>query len=204
MTSNTGGERQGLPTWAKVLIGLVVAGAIGVVIIVAIAAFFLVNSFKQAQDPVAIAKVADQIGTFQNPLPDGYKYMMGLNLAGIETLTVEHKPDEQIIFVIAYPKADQDANSVVERISQTGVNTGQTSAKFEKVTGRGTEQVAGEQMPYIVGTLVDKSGSHEGMFGCIIPRGKNKTVLIYAAEPAGTSFNLPVTKNFLNSIHSFN
>src|SRR5271155_5574579 len=113
------GQDTGLPTWAKVLIGLVVAGIIGfIALFIGIAVFFQ-NTFKQAQDPVAIGRVASQIGAFQNPLPDGYKFVMGLNLAGINTLTVEHKPDQQIIFVISYPKAEADPKSVVERISQT-------------------------------------------------------------------------------------
>lgn len=191
----------GLPLWAKILIGLVVVGIVGFIAV----CVGLWVTFKNtlSLNPEEIQRNASQIAVFEQPLPTGYKYSMGINLMGINTVVVEHQPDQQMIFLICYPKAESDPETMVAKISESGVNTGSTSAKIEKIKEKGKEAVAGETMPYVMGTMSDKNGSHEGLFGCIVPKAKQKTILIYAAEPSGKPYDLAVTEGFLKSIKEF-
>lgn len=201
----TNGEKQrGMPTWAKVLIGLVVVAIVGGVTMVIGSVIFIQNMYKQALDPAAIARVAGSIGTFPDPLPDGYKFAMGLDVAGIKTLTVEHKPDKQTVIMMSFPRKEddpKDAQALVNELYEKGVSTQQTSAKFETVKSRGTEAVDGAQMPYIVGEMTDKTGSKfDGLVACIVSPTRHQTILIYGIQPPGSTYNFDATLKLLKSI----
>jgi hypothetical protein len=200
MTSEEG--KGGLPTWAKVLIGLVIVVILGVGGLVVGGIVFFQNASKQWTDPVAIAKVSQSIADFPEPLPEGYKYLMGMDLAGIKTVTVEHADDKQTIIIMSFPKKDKtDAQTMVNELFEKGVKTQQTQAKFEDVKSKGTETVAGLSMPYIIGTMTDNTGNKaEGMVGCIVSETKSETIFIYGMQPQGAPYNLQATLQLLKSI----
>ena len=197
----------GLPTWAKVLIGLVAGGmVIGILAIVG-GVWYFGNMMKQAQDPTAIAKTARQIAEFPDPLPQGYQYKLALPIAGINTVAIEHDPDKQMIMFVSYPQNDKsDPKKLIDEVYEKGFSPpGQGGGgKIEEVKSRGTELVGGAEMPYIVGSMTDKSGTKiEGMIGCVVSKDKGKTVLIYGMQPGEGAYRLDVTKDLLKTIKTF-
>jgi hypothetical protein len=194
-----------LPTWAKFLIGFVIVAVVSAIIFIAVMIFVFQQAFKQAQDPKQIANVAQQVMVMQQPLPDGYKYLMGFGLGGINTISIQHAPDQQMLIFISYPcKGTEDANDLVAKLYQSGVNTPQSQAEFQEVKTKGVEDVGGQKMPYIVGVMSDKSNTKfEGMVGCIVSKDKKKSLLIYGIEPPGVPYKLDVTDNLLKTIKSF-
>jgi len=204
MTSEA--KKGGFPTWAKILIGVVVVGIIGSIALAVGMVFFFQNMVKQSQDPVAIAKTAKSIATFADPLPSGYKFSMALDIAGIKTVTVEHQSDSQMLTFMSFPKKDEtsDPQALVDKLYETGIQTHQTSAKFNEVKKKGSMDVAGETMPYIVGEMQSDSGKKfQGMVGCIIPKGKSETFFVYGMQPQGKDYNLDGTEEFLKTIKGF-
>src|SRR5687768_3339550 len=125
----TEAKKGGMPLWAKILIGLVVLGILGGIAAFAGLFFFVSNTIKQAQDPAAISRTAAKIATFQEPLPAGYKFVAGLDLMGIDTVVVENDSDKQTLTLISYPKKETDPSAFVKRVAESGVSTGEHSAK---------------------------------------------------------------------------
>jgi hypothetical protein len=201
----TNGEKKGgLPTWAKVVIGLVVVVILGVGGLIVGGIVFFQSVVKQSQDPVAMARVARAIAQFPDPLPAGYKLTMGIDLAGVKTVTVEHEADKQLLIMMSFPKKDKrDAQSIVNELYEHGVQTPQASAKFQEVKSKGTEQVAGQDMPYISGVMTDSTGTKfEGLVACIVSKDKDETIFIYGIQQPGAPYNLEATMTFLKAIKS--
>ncbi|MBI4533015.1 MAG: hypothetical protein HY711_03630 [Candidatus Melainabacteria bacterium] len=207
MTSDA--EKSKLPTWAKVLIGLVVFGIVAVIALGVGAFFFVQNIVKQAQDPAVVSRTAHAIADIPEPLPKGYKYSFAFGMAGINTLVVQHEPDQQMLILISKPqKEDVDADKLVNVLFEAGIKTpgqsGLEGGKGEKVKLHGTETIGGESMPYIIGTMADKKGTKfDGMVGCVVSKTKDKTVLIYGMQPGGSPYNFEATKEFLKAIRTF-
>ena len=200
MTNET--KKGGFPTWAKILIGIVAVGLVAIVGLVIVGVVFFQNVAKQTQNPAAISKVASNIGEFQSPLPPDYKMTMGINLAGMNVLTVQHNPDGQTIMFMSYPKVDGDAQSVIDGMANKSATMPQSATRIEVVNKRGTEMVGGEDMPYIIGVTSERGVKREALVGCIVPKGKEKTLIVVAAQPTGT-YNLKETEDFLTTIKSF-
>ncbi len=200
MTS--GEKRDGMPTWAKVLIALVVVVVVGGISLVVGGVFWMQRTMKEAQDPAAIARVAQSIAVFQDPLPAGFKFTFGLDIAGIKTLTVEHQDDMQRLILMSFPKKEKtDPQELVNALFEKGINTPQANAKFEAVESKGVETVAGARMPYMIGSMTDKAGSKfEGFVACLVSQSREETVFIYGIQPPGAAYNLAGTRLFLQSM----
>src|SRR5262249_41794075 len=207
MTSEV--KKGGLPTWAKVLIGFVVFAIIAGIIAVGGIIYLVQDTVKKAQDPAIIAQTAKSIADFSEPLPAGYKFALALDMFGVKTVTVEHEPDKQtIIFMTAPQKEDTDPQALVNKLFEAGIKTpGQpegASGRFEQEKLRGTETVGGEAMPYIVGSMADKSGTKlEGMVGAIVSKAKGKTVIVYGIQPGAAGYDMETTKKLLQTIKGF-
>lgn len=207
MTSEV--KTGGLPTWAKVLIGFVVFAMIAGIIAIVGAIYFFQDTVKKAQDPANIAKTAQSIADFTQPLPEGYKFALALDMFGVKTVTVEHDADKQtVIFMTAPQKEDTDPQALVNKLFEAGIKTpGQpegASGRFEQEKLRGTETVGGETMPYIVGSMSDKSGTKlEGFVGAIVSKSKGKTIIVYGIQPGEAGYDTNTTKTLLKTIKGF-
>ncbi len=201
MTSEA--KKGGLPTWAKILIGLVVVGTIGVVAFLVGIVLFFGNMSKQATDPAYISRVVKSVAVVQDPLPQGFQYQMAIEIMGANMFIVNHKPDNlQLIMGMMPPsdKKEDSAESMTQELSRKGIPNVGTS--FE-VTGKGVETVAGEQMPYVLGTTQDKTGQKiEGLIGAILTKDHKKAILFYGISQK-SPYNMDATKEFLGVIKSF-
>jgi hypothetical protein len=200
MTSQV--NKAGLPTWAKVLIVLVIVGIVGSITL-GIGMFFM---FKHmfVQEPKELKQLAAQTVTLQDPLPAGYNLNMGLDMFGPKVLTFSHDGDQQMIVLISFPKAESNPKAMIKDITEHGVDTGSGRTVAEEIKQQGQAVVGGEEMSYVVGTMTDKSGRHQGMLGVLVPKNKEKTILIYAVQPNKEPYSFEVTQNFLKAVKSFN
>lgn len=199
----TSAEKQGgLPTWAKVLIGIVVLLLVGGGALIIGGVIFMQDFARKSQDPVAITKVAQSMAGFPNPLPPGYQYSMGFDMAGIKTVTLEHPADKQLLIMMSFPKREKKpVKEIVQEMYEKGVQTPQASARFEQVKEKGEETVAGESMPYIIGQLVDNAGNKfDGMVSCLVSKDNEKTIFIYGLQQPGSPYNLQTTTSLLKQL----
>lgn len=199
--------RKPLPTWSKVMIAFVLVSMVGSIVLFVFAMFFLQKMARQATDPKLVVQVAKQIADFPEPLPNGYRWEVGVSvpkIVPIVSANLSHQPDNQVIeFLLDRPKQYEDAKTYLDRALQLGGNDVLPS-QICTIEKRGEETIAGEKMTYIVGEF-KSAGDNKmgGMVGCLSIKNKRKTILIYAFQPSGSPYNAKVTTDLLNSIKGF-
>jgi hypothetical protein len=194
-----------LPAWSKILIGLtaftMVFSGYFIFRFADIAHDFSINS----TNPVKVAAVAKKIAKFPQPLPQGYEFETAYSL-GQDILNIRHKPDGQTITFLSGPYTQEDSKKALDRVSQQAIGGRALFAPMEKEKSRGELLVGGEQMPYIVGEFGSKETTGqivEGLIGCVSLKKQGKTIIINALPGVGSSYNLKVTTDLLQSIEGF-
>jgi len=207
MTDRTSSARTGLPFWAKLLICLVVLFMGAAISGSFVGLMYIQRLSREANDPAAILRNAAKIAQFPQPLPEGYRFVLGLHLFYIVLVVIDHKSDHQQMFIYCLRDAagaDQDAKNLLDRAYDVGLNTNSTTTKFKELKSTGTAEVGGLVMPYRIGTYQDTSGkAAEGMVGCICVNKPIKNILIYSYPAPGNAYNHDVTMNLLKSIKGF-
>jgi hypothetical protein len=201
VTSQPTGRRK-LPTWARVIVALVLAVLVGLTYGAFRLADVIEKVAREAIDPAKIPEIAKQIGDFPNPLPAGYKYEYALGFPQI-TVSIRHQPDNQLIQLLCDKNSfEEDPKVILDRALDLG---GQgLPAKIHGLKSKGKEMILGQDMPYIVGEFYDEDHRNvEGMIGCISIKNAHKTILIYALAPFGSPYTLQVTMDLLKSIKHF-
>jgi hypothetical protein len=204
MTSSASGNTEkkgGMPVWAKVLIAVFVVGTVLVVGGLVCLFVFVSNIQKQAKDPAYIAKVRESIADMT--LPANFSDTAGFDLVGSKIVCVTHKPDNLELTLTKLPAASENktAAQITDQFASRGMPMAGGSAPIE-VSSKGTETVGGEQMPYVLGTSTNKTGTKcQTMLGAVITKDKN-LVVFYALTP-GDKYDMDATKEFLGSIKSF-
>jgi hypothetical protein len=175
------------------------------------------NILQQAVDPALIKRAARGIARFPEPLPSDYRFGIGLDLASLKMITIEHEPDKQQIFILSQAGMENSddkslgADAVVKRIYDAGItiptNGPSLAAHFVDKKSEGEIDVAGKKMFYIVGWLTDNENNKlEGLVGCILLKSakqNDRSILVYALQPDGKPYNFDVTKKLLESISAF-
>lgn len=200
-------SKKRLPLWANLLICVVVTVIVGVTYS-AFEFFMLVRQISiDATIPEKMAANARQIANFPEPLPAGYHYLMAADLIYMTLLVVEHDPDKQQIAFYCLKgmlPQEQDAKSLLDRAYDVGINTVYTSAKFHELKGHGTEKIAAQQMPYLIGQFTDQTERKaDGFVGCICLNKAAKNILIYSYPDRHNAYNQQVTMDLLRSIKGF-
>jgi hypothetical protein len=196
---------RGLPVWAKLLIGFVLGGLVfwGYFIFrfADLAHDFAVNS----NNPEKMAVVANKIAKFPNPLPEGYEFDSAYSF-GQDILNIRHKPDGQMITFVSGPYTQEDSKKALERTSQQALGSRAVFAPLQREKSRGEIKIAEETMPYLIGEFDaggPKSEIVEGMIGCLSLKKQGKTIIINALPAVGSSYNLKVSEDLLQSIEGF-
>jgi hypothetical protein len=195
--------KGGLPKWAKILIGVVIVGIIGIAASFLGILFFMKNLAENAKDPVYITRTAQKMADFGD-LPPGYEFTGGLDMMGIQMVMISHEKTNQTLSIASYPKKDKDPHVTIEKLISSGVTTPNQTAKIQDIQQRGEIPVAGTTMPYAIGKVTDVRGrAFEGMFGCVVSPTKDRTLLIYGIQPLGTKYDMATTEAVLKTIKSF-
>jgi hypothetical protein len=201
-------QGRGLPLWSKALIALVVLGLAAGYGFGLVAIKGTKELATQMLDPAAIARAAHDIGDFPVPLPPGYHYVIGLSMPGLDMVTIEHAPEQQLISLFGF---DREPDFDVKHVLRYGYSQGlimlKTTAVFTSESATKTATVANHEMPYIIGNTVEFPTKHkgQGMVGAIqIPvKERRKNILIYALQTTDVPYNQQITMDLLNSIKSF-
>lgn len=196
--------KKKLPTWAKVLIALVIVGIVGLTTVAISAVFFVQKVYREALDPAMITKAAAQIATFSEPLPKGYKYLLGFSNQAlhIDLLALDNSGG-QFLMVLKYPEKEEDATKLVDRSYESGFSTPQATAKFESVISRGEFVVGERKMPYVLGNMTDQEGRKlQGLVGCVVKKETHEAIVLYGVQFPGKDYEMAITEGFLKTIKS--
>ena len=206
--------RAKLPLWAWMIVSLVIFSFFGFVACVVGSVSAIQKMACDASDPKQQKTVADKVADFPHPLPPGFSIDKAIELSlpllfssSKEILIVKHLPDNLSIQMFCDPQADPsdvlDAANFLDRAIELS-GDGLPAAKIQAVKSKGQAKVKGHEMAYIVGEFKDPQDRIlQGMIGCICVKDKHKTILIYAAEPPQTVFDLETVMTLFNSAKSF-
>jgi hypothetical protein len=192
MSTTIRNNRGAMPTWAKVLLGLVIVGFLGIVTIGIAIYVYVTQNF--VMDPVKVAAMAKNVATFEEPLPGGWKWGMGMDLQ-VMKMVIAQAPDQQSLILLSVPSADKSAKDLMHDTTIT-TNSRTRMTAIEKT---GTETVAGLPMEYELGTIEKDGQQSKGFMGAIVDRDKKKSLFVVGVQPEG-EYNLPETQQFLKSI----
>jgi hypothetical protein len=196
--------KKRLPVWAKILIALVIVGIVGGTTLAISAVVFMQKVHHDSTDPQMIAKAAGAIATFAEPLPKGYKYLLGYQNAmpKFALLTINHEGGQSLMLLKYSARDDVNADTLVDRTYETGFSTPQAFAKFESVINKGTLEVGGDKMPYLLGNMTDQEGHKlQGLFACVVKKKDHDVVCLYGIQPGG-AYDMEVTEGLLMTIKS--
>jgi len=179
-------KTSGLPTWAKILLGITLLLLISGTILVAAFVFFFNDFQKHNTNPAVVRNIANSIATIEDPLPPGFKYAVGLDFSFLKMAAVLHYPDNLELILTSLPSTKSDT-TLEENISSSMLNpalsnaTGATS-KFE-ASFKSSEQIANKKFIYAIGSVKDKEGrSIPALFGFFAPTEKGRVVMLVGLQ----------------------
>lgn len=183
-----------MPTWLKVLLGIVVVAIIAV-IGVGIAGY---NMVKDAVSPDAASKIAHEmveIGT----LPPGWKYLMGMNVGVTKIASLQNTDGSAMVQFLEIPNPKKQ--TAEQLLAGSDGQLSQNGNSFTKEDS-GVTTVGGQKMSYFRGTMNSKGQSVATEMGIVVtPSGK--TVMIQEMEPKAVKFDPSLTKPVMDAITGF-
>jgi len=228
MTSSTLKNCHRFPLWATFTITLVVLVfvaiyAFGVLTIQAVQRFS-----KELMDQNNVLVVAQSIAQFPETLPDHYTYRLGASITpeqvkkwfgfpaksapsahelkeGYNILALESTDDDQQVIIVSTPQEEpKPADELLRSAFNQGVSPGASTVHFNSVKTKGTQTIAGHEMPYIVGRLESGNGKPiEGMIACLTLKDPNRAIIVYGLQKIGGDYDLAETLDLLKSIKAF-
>jgi hypothetical protein len=166
-----------MPTWAKVLIALVVLGLVGVIALVFVAGSLVANVGKQAVDPANAAKAAHEIVQIQEPLPSGWQWKMGMNMGFMKMAALMNDSSHVMINFMEIPNPK---NQTPQQIMENPNTSSQTRNFVE--TSHGHDMVAGKDMYWKRGRAETNKGNAVMQMG-IVSGANGKSIMIQVIEP---------------------
>jgi hypothetical protein len=211
------------PLWATAIIAMAVVCYVGTYIAGILVIKAAQRAAKDLIDPKNIAMVATAIGGMPEKLPEGFTYRLAMSLnneelkkwfgfpwsperleelakAGPNIVKIDHGPDGQQIVIVSSPQPEpKDTKAILQDVSESGINTGTTFARFRSISQRGETEIAGSSMAYIIGETEDTAQKRmQGMIGCINQKNGYHTILVYGLQPEGDKYDLAQTLNLLH------
>jgi hypothetical protein len=181
--------KPGLPGWAKILIAIALFFLISIVVLVGACSFFFGEFQKKNTDPAVVQKIANTIVTIDEPLPAGFKWVVGLDIFNLKMAAVNHTPDNLELILTSLPSG-KNSNSLEENISSSELNpalanaTG-TQSKFEAKV-KGSETVANKQFVYAIGVVKDREGRDiPSLMGFFSPNDEGRAVMLVGVQEGG-------------------
>jgi hypothetical protein len=178
--------KPGLPGWAKILLGLSIFFLVSVLVLIGACTYFIGEIERKNTDPAVVKKIANTIVTIDDPLPNGFKWVIGLDILSMKMAAVNHSPDNLELILTSLPSG-KTSNSLEENISSSELNpalanaTG-TQSKFEAKV-KGSETVANKKFVYAIGTVKDREG-HDipSLMGFFSPSDDGRAVMLVGVQ----------------------
>ncbi len=201
-------NQSGLANWAKWLIGIVATVLVVGLGSCTIMGFLAYNYVKDAADPSKAKELASTMVTIKEPLPKRFEYKAGMNIfETVSFVTILDKTNEysySLVKMMTKEKEKVSAEDLVEELAARGVPSGGSSANTKiKVQEKGSMEVGGVEMPYVIGITENKQRTVPALMGVVIPNDKNVLMLIVFAPPKDKTIDVEQTKAFFSNISSF-
>jgi hypothetical protein len=187
-------KKRNVPTWMKVVIGAI-SLLLGLVVGLAI----VVGGFMlKANDPNYKKEIAMGIAEFPDPLPAGFTYGTATDVANINTVLINHSPEQMDISISEIDITDP----TVKKALDNNFEMKNDSSTFQKHDS-GTLEVANHTLEYKTGSQTLGTAKIAMLEGRItdIP---DKFISIQALSNNKGDFNLPLFKTITDSIKSLN
>jgi hypothetical protein len=203
--------KQPMATWIKVLIVVAIVGGVSGVLVLIAGGVFMVNSVRQAMDPKVAAEVTSSIAKIADPLPEGFKRSVAVNIGGTAEATFATTDGKMILIMMKMPAVGPNRSADVlvdEYIKRGGPEAGSENpvAKFHSplmVQSKGKLKVAGEDMPYIIGTRNINGTMLCQLIGYVVPKRTSQPIFIMSQCSRTSDMDMERTKKFLGGIESF-
>lgn len=203
--------RKPLPLWSRLLVVLVSFMFFSSIYGVVMGTVAFKRAFENCQETAHIKQVAQRILKFPAPLPEGYKYSLGVDLdfftANIKFVGIDYKEGKQQLLFVALNSVNPERSTrvMLQSAYDIGVNTPGVSGRFTETLSRGRWTFEGSSMPYIIGKLKDiDDKEHVGLVACMLMPEKKKTLFLYAVEPGEKEkFDINVCVDLLKEIRGF-
>jgi hypothetical protein len=186
MESTAPAPKPGLPGWAKVLIGLALFFLISILVLAGACTYFISEFQKKNTDPAVVQKIANTIVTIDDPLPDGFKWAVGLDIFSMKMAAAVHPVDSLQLILLSLPSS-KTSGSLEENISSSELNpalsnaTG-TQSRFESKV-KGSEMVANKKFLYAIGTVKNRDGFDvPSLMGFFSPNDEGRAVMLVGVQ----------------------
>jgi hypothetical protein len=161
-------NQRGLALWIKIVLGIFVTGFI----VACVCGLLVMNVIKDAMDPKKTEAVANQICTFEKPLPAPFEYgRFNLNVGGFVIALVNNTESNALYILMNVPKTEKatDAQSTIDQISKgeslpsvNGAGAASGVKSKMQVESKGTFDVAGKKLYYVLGKAPKSSTGATG------------------------------------------
>lgn len=173
------------PLWAKLAVAYIVIVWCGIIALVGTGINIGVHIIHNARDPAYIEANINKLARFDK-LPDGFTPTFAIvnpefnmNLAALT-----YKPDGTGFMLGILPQSeirDRNAKQIAESLADSGIPNVSNELSVEK---KGSAQIAGETLEYVIGTASDRPDNKIACFiGCAILKDK-RVFLVYGLTPA--------------------
>jgi hypothetical protein len=188
-----------LPTWSRALITFVALGMIGALATVIGITAVVKHQYDISTDQKAIVKLARTMILLSDPLPPGYKYVLGIDLALFQTISIDYdngKDDNQqrLVFLSCPTVENRDAKEMLTQSFEQGIVPGE---KFTDVLSEGGWVIHDTQIPYRIGRL--SGGQGTGLVACVVDQERKRALILYSVQPKGANFDTTVCTTLFES-----
>ncbi len=207
---------RGMATWLKIVLIAGVLCVLGVVGLVVAGGMF----FSQMTSPDKIKEVASKFMVIDDPLPGGFKYTAGANI-GTPFVVITPPDAKTIVTFFVDPSAAPAGTTATPETAIDGIAKGESvaaapggassAAKRLTKTTRGSLQVGGQAMPYVIGhteKATDTTDIANTFFGAVKSPTTGKIVYMMAQSADASASAAPITiekvKVLTDAIKSFN
>jgi hypothetical protein len=206
-------NNSGLATWLKVLIGVAGLGVVGGIVLAVVGGMYIFDLSRNMMDPQHVRRVSDSIAKIEYPLPSEFKPVMALDLMGVRTVSFSDMNEHLTIMLMQLEKAPKAASA--EQVIQSYARKGSTmpgakagpgsfaSAYSMHIQSTGHMTVGGESMPYAIGESEQNRVKLFQLIGCIMPKQRDRPILIIGQSFQCNEYKMELTKQFLARIKEF-
>lgn len=188
-------QQGAMPGWVKVILAVVVIGAVGVIALVWAGFSMVSNSIT----PDGAAKVAKEMVVIKEPLPTGWSYVMGMNMGVTKIASLKNEDASVLVQFLEVPNPKKLTAEAM--LSESELGKSATKGRFQRER-TGSTWIGGEKVNYVRGTMDHKGQSSAVEIGIVVmPSGK--TIMIQEIEPNAETFDPELPKPILNSITKF-
>ncbi len=190
-------NQRGVAKWVKILLWTIVVILILSLATCTIGGYLLFNSVKEMADPKKAAAVAASMVTLPDPLPEKYKWQVGLDAfetpVPVKVVCLKDKEATMEYYIILLKNSgdkdltpEQFAREIAEK-KNIPQGVGGDAVKGFSVKEQATMTVAGKEMPCAIGVTDGvHSDQRPALIGCLMP-DKTRVLLLCAYGPEGTA-----------------